>query len=141
VPDEWDDTHWIAQWRTEPEIDAQRQKELAKCRARPAEREKEVYPFSGIHLNRADVEWLLATYDYNNWLPSPEASPRVMLSGADLRGTRLTGIDLRSAHLERANLSRTLLERDDLAGARLEGADLQKQIERLQGLMQDAQTI
>jgi len=58
--------HWQGQgqpWRTEPEIPLERQQELSKRRAIAANIEKSLYPFKGIHLNRADVEWLLATHE------------------------------------------------------------------------------
>jgi hypothetical protein len=59
-------THWKAQkqpWRTEPEIDPQRQMELNQCRAIIPNIEKGIYPFKGMKLSRADVEWLLATHE------------------------------------------------------------------------------
>src|SRR2546422_11418207 len=49
-------------WRTEPEIDAVRQKYLAERRAIVPDIEKGIYPFKDIRLTRADVEWLLATH-------------------------------------------------------------------------------
>jgi len=58
--------YWEAQgwpWRTEPEIDAQRQKYLAERRTIMPDFEKGIYPFKDIKLNRADVEWLLATHE------------------------------------------------------------------------------
>src|SRR5579872_2064618 len=64
-PDAWK-TYWKVQgrsWRTEPEIDAERQKYLAERRAIGPDIEKGIYPFRDIKLNRADVEWLLATHE------------------------------------------------------------------------------
>src|SRR2546423_1927083 len=49
-------------WRTEPEIDAERQKYLAERRSIKPDIEKGIYPFRGIKLSRADVEWLLVTH-------------------------------------------------------------------------------
>ncbi|SRR6266487_4482401 len=66
-PEEWR-KHWQAKgypWRTEPEIDAKRQEELSKRRAIVPDFEKGIYPFKGVKLNRADVEWLLATRGNN----------------------------------------------------------------------------
>src|SRR5258708_38722270 len=57
--------YWQAQcqpWRTMSEIDAKRQEELAQCRKIVPDIEKGIYPFKGMKLNRADVEWLLATH-------------------------------------------------------------------------------
>src|SRR5258708_4006284 len=50
-------------WRTEPEIDEKRQEELTRCRAIVPDIEKGIYPFRGMVLNRADIEWLLATHE------------------------------------------------------------------------------
>jgi len=49
-------------WRTEPEIDPERQAYLAERRAIKPDLEQGIYPFKDIKLNRADVEWLLATH-------------------------------------------------------------------------------
>src|SRR5438105_4474548 len=56
--------HWKAQgqlWRTEPEIDAKRQENLAQRRLITPNIEQGIYPFKDIEpkLSRADVEWLL----------------------------------------------------------------------------------
>src|SRR5437588_12489022 len=89
--------YWEAQgqpWRTEPEIDAERQKYVAGRRVIVPDIEKGLYPFKDIKLSRADVEWLLATHrngyrlgDWNDWRqPGPE--------GLDLRGANLRHVDL-----------------------------------------------
>ena len=57
--------YWQTQgqaWRTEPEIPPQRREELAELRAIPPDSEKGIYPFKGTKLNRAEIEWLLATH-------------------------------------------------------------------------------
>src|SRR5690242_9114334 len=64
-PEEWRQ-HWQSQgqpWRTEPEIDEQRQEELAQRRSIVPNIEQGIYPFRGVKLTRADVEWLLATHE------------------------------------------------------------------------------
>jgi hypothetical protein len=43
-------------WRTEPEIDVERQKYLEEHRAIEPKFPKGLYPFKGIKLSRADVE-------------------------------------------------------------------------------------
>src|SRR5581483_577900 len=90
--------YWQAQgqpWRTMPEIDAKRQEELAQWRQVAPDIEKGIYPFKGMKLNRADVEWLLATHKNGrgpvNW------------SDEDQRGRE--GLDLRGANLSHENLS------------------------------------
>jgi len=45
-------------WRAEPEIDAARQKYLDERRSIKSDIERGNYPFKGIKLSRADVEWL-----------------------------------------------------------------------------------
>src|SRR5260370_8344802 len=65
APEEWC-IHWQKQnqpWRTEPEIPLARQKELSKHRAIVPNIEKGLYSFKGMLLNRADIEWLLATHE------------------------------------------------------------------------------
>src|SRR5258706_12408088 len=59
-------TYWKAKgwsWRTEPEIDTERQVFLAERRAIVPDVKKGIYPFKDIKLSRADVEWLLATHN------------------------------------------------------------------------------
>jgi hypothetical protein len=58
--------YWRSQehhWRTEPEIDVERQKYLTERRSIHPDIEKGIYPFRDIQLTRADVEWLLATHE------------------------------------------------------------------------------
>ncbi len=58
--------YWKAQdmaWRTEPEIDKERQRYLTERRAVKPEIDRGIYPFKDIKLDRADVEWLLATHE------------------------------------------------------------------------------
>jgi uncharacterized protein YjbI with pentapeptide repeats len=147
--------HWdvLGQpWRTEPEINAERQVWLAGRRA--SGRAAGDYPFAGVRLNRADVEWLLATHDDGRghtgpivWLGEREWRH----DGLDLRGADLCGVDLsnlpltrllaslrhaewasatpeqraRAAiHLSGCNLRETHLEGANLRDAHLEGARL-----------------
>src|SRR5260221_5913943 len=83
-------------WRTEPEIDAKRQKELTEHRAIVPDIEKGIYPFKGLKLSRADVEWLLSTHEsrgiqgHVDW---SDESQRERL-GVDLRGADLKGVNL-----------------------------------------------
>src|SRR4051794_30444780 len=64
--EEWRE-YWQAKgfpWeRTEPEIDTKRQEELSKHRALTPNIQQGIYPFRGMKLSRADVEWLLATHE------------------------------------------------------------------------------
>ena len=49
-------------WRTEPEIDFERQKFLTQRLAVQPDIQRGIYPFKDVKLSRADIEWLLATY-------------------------------------------------------------------------------
>jgi hypothetical protein len=139
-------------WRTEPEIGAVRQAELATMRAVTPDIASGVYPFKGKTLSRADVEWLLATYE-SGGVSGPVAPTDVgKRMGLDLRGAQLAGVDLSglpltalrggltpneqdefgrayrydaAIHLEGAQLQFAHLERAILARARLEGANLE----------------
>jgi len=142
-PNVWK-AYWTVQsmpWRTEPEIDEQRQRYLAQRRAVQPDVEKSVYPFrdenGSIRLTRADVEWLLATHRYGgivgpvDWEAEKgrEASQRrlgVDLRGASLRDTDLSGLPLASIRggLRADGRRGTSPEHRDKAGVRLEGAVL-----------------
>ncbi|HVU69914.1 MAG TPA: pentapeptide repeat-containing protein [Ktedonobacteraceae bacterium] len=129
-------------WRTEPEIEAERQEELRAHLSIVPDVERGVYPFSQVKLSRADIEWLLANHedgrgpvDYHD----PRQRERV---GLDLRGA-----DLSYTNLQKLPLARTIgdvtwrtwenltekqhrmaalqLQHTDLKGAFLEGASLE----------------
>jgi Pentapeptide repeats (8 copies) len=105
----WAD-YWTAlgmPWRTEPPIDEARRQYLTACRDVRPHIKLGVYPFrdegGGIALNRADVEWLLATHESDGMVgpldwKDPAQRKRV---GLDLRGALLTGEDLTSLPLAR----------------------------------------
>lgn len=96
--------YWTAQgqpWRTESEIVEERQRYLAERRKVKPNTARGIYPFKGIELTRADVEWLLATHESDGMLgpvdwDEPSQRKRV---GLDLRGALLRGADLRSLPL------------------------------------------
>ena len=147
--------YWKAQgqpWRTEPEIDSERQKYLdERCSITP-DIKQGIYPFKEIKLNRADVEWLLATHEDGrgpvDWHDIQRRTREGLdLRGADLQGGSLSGLPLvcmqgglsqgtdwdnatdeqretAAVHLEGANLRRANLEGAVLNKAHLEGADL-----------------
>jgi uncharacterized protein YjbI with pentapeptide repeats len=154
--DEWK-AYWKAQdqlWRTEPEIDDERQTYLAQCRAIMPNIEQGIYPFKDIKLSRADVEWLLATHENGRGPVDWRDESQHQREGLDLRGADLRHMDLLNlplacthggltwkewdqafdtapderavagAHLERANLQEAHLEGADLCGVHLEGANL-----------------
>lgn len=146
--------HWAAQgqsWRTEPEIDTKRQAELEQCRAIVPDIEKGIYPFKGMKLSRADVEWLLATHEHGRGPVSWKDESQRERRGLDLRGASLQQVNLNNLPLARlkaglvddewldaneeqraqasiclqgASLRKTKLEGAGLSGAQLEEADL-----------------
>jgi uncharacterized protein YjbI with pentapeptide repeats len=144
--------YWAAQgmpWRTEPEIGETRQAYLAEHRAVTPDVERAIYPFRDeqgrIKLDRADVEWLLATHESAgmrgpvDW-GDPKQRQRV---GLDLRGTDLEGANLQhlplsglqgglstvqvfSATPQQRDAAAILLQRANLQQAHLEGAALRR---------------
>ncbi len=127
---------WLHQgqrWRTEPEIDAERQKYLEELRNK-YDVIKNAYPFKDIELSRADVEWLIATHKNSRWSVEDDGFGQPEHKGLNLRGVILRGVnlwmlplanaDLGDAHLEGANFHSTRLEGASLARAHLEGTKL-----------------
>ena len=151
--DAWE-TYWKAHghpWRTEPEINEDRQKYLAERRTIEPDIEQGMYPFKGINLSRADVEWLLATHENGQGPVDWNDENQRAREGLDLRGADLRLVDLQNlplaclqgslkwnaqpnitqeqranalANLERANLRRAHLEGAILAEVHLEHGDL-----------------
>src|SRR5215831_20845585 len=88
-------------WRTEPEIDTERQAYLDSRRAIKPNMRQGIYPFKDVKLSRADVEWLLATHHDGRGPLFFEVPPE----GPHMRGLDLRGADLRFADLHRLPLS------------------------------------
>lgn len=137
--------YWQARgqlWRSEPEIPEARQRALARQRRVQPDVTRGAYPFAGMRLSRADVEWLLATHDGErgpvDWSdPSQRGRDGLDLRGADLHEADLSGLPLarlsgglpedgwRNASAEQLAAARLHLERAILSGAHLEGAILE----------------
>src|SRR5690349_7315225 len=86
-------TYWQAQdqsWRTEPEISGERQEELKEHRDRIPDITAGNLPFWGMQLNRADVEWLIATREGEQGLDLRGAK----VSDANLSNLPLTGLQV-----------------------------------------------
>lgn len=128
-------------WRIEAEINADRQAYLAKRLDIEPNIEEGIYPFKDVRLNRADVEWLLATHE--NGQGPVDWGNRGLLEreGLDLRGADLQGANLRrlpltamiggldwdawvSATIEQREAATTNLKGAKLSFARLERAVL-----------------
>lgn len=139
--------YWTEQgmsWRTEPEIDDDQQQRLAEQRATvKPDVEKGIYPFKGIHLTRADIEWLLASHpsggmqgpvDWND--PCQRSREGLDVRGAFLQDVNLEGLPLARLHggvsrSERLHMERwqrsaaaVHMENTSLTNAHLEGATL-----------------
>jgi Pentapeptide repeats (8 copies) len=122
------------EWRWEPEIDAERQKYLDKRRNIFDDWVNNIHPFENIHLNRSDVEWLLATHEGGRgpiyWNDESQREReglnlfRADLTHENLGNLPLAKTMLRQAHLENAYLLLTELEEADLDGAKLQKAVL-----------------
>ena len=88
-------------WRTEPEIDNEQQKFLAERRAITSDIAQGIYPFKGIKLSRADVEWLLATHENGRGPIDWSDESQHERAGLDLRGANLCRVDLHNLPLAR----------------------------------------
>lgn len=107
-PDKWK-TYWQTQgmpWRTQPEIDQERQRHLGERRYIQVDIEQGIYPFKDIEqkLSRADIEWLLATHQ-SEGVSGPvtcDDGREPTRSGLDFRGADLTDLDL--SHLPLAGI-------------------------------------
>lgn len=92
-PDGWV-AYWTAlgmPWRTEPENDEKQQRFLAERRAATPNYQRAVYPFAGINLARADIEWLLANHE-DEGVRGPVVGTVAVAEPAD--PPDLSGIDL-----------------------------------------------
>ena len=137
-PVAWEE-YWDAQgqdWRWEPEIDAERQKYLDERRNKPDDFLNDIHPFENIHLNRADVEWLLATHEGGrgpvDWNDESQRKRdglnllRADLSHANLSKLPLSNCNFRRVQLQGANLREALLQGAHLREALLQGPTLER---------------
>jgi uncharacterized protein YjbI with pentapeptide repeats len=127
-------------WRTEPEIDRQRQEYLAQRRAIIPDNQQGIYPFKDLKLSRADVEWLLATHEDGRGPVDWSDESQRERDGLDLRGADLCYVDLHKLPLtcilggltqdERLTLDQPQCEKATILmdGALLRGVHLEKAI-------------
>ncbi len=129
-PPQQSNTNTFYSWRTEPPIPAERQKFLSRCLEIQPDIERGIYPFKGVPLTRADIEWLLINHEGGRGpIDWNDISQRERM-GLDLRGADLRHVNLRNLPLARirGGLTQeewlfTNLEQRNMAGVHLEGAD------------------
>lgn len=93
-------------WRTDPEISPERQEFLAARRAVVPNLASATFPFRGIALARADVEWLLATHEEHRGPVDWEDVAQRQRVGLDLRGADLRNTDAGVVNLSGLPLAR-----------------------------------
>src|ERR1700694_1196977 len=82
-------------WSTEPEVDENRRKELAKYSSIVPNIKQGIYPFKNIKLTRADIEWLLNRDKQMDPIDERLHEGKGLdLRGADLRNIDLSGLSL-----------------------------------------------
>lgn len=118
-------------WRTEPDPPLDRQNTLTACLAPQPGVKQNGYPFQGVKLTRADIEWLLVNHENGRGPIDWSDEQQRKRWGLDLRGADLHQVDLRNLPLARmrGGLTRdewqlATLEQRDIAGVHFEGADL-----------------
>src|SRR6266849_4264181 len=124
----------------ENRIEIARQEQLTRCLATTPDVTRGIYPFKGMKLSRADIEWLLTTYE-NGRFPQVGSDEQQNRRGLDLRGADLRYADLHAlplAHMrgsltyeewdkattEQRAAAAVLLTEADLSEAHLQGAAL-----------------
>jgi len=125
------------EWRTEPEIDGERQKYLAERRSITPDIKQGIYPFKDTKLNRADIEWLLATHEQGRGPVDWHDVQQRTREGLDLRGADLRKVDLHALPLARTRTGlkwlmttsewlSTTADQLEMATIHLEGANLKQ---------------
>jgi uncharacterized protein YjbI with pentapeptide repeats len=119
-----------ALWHTEPVIEPARQEQLTRRLATAVDLKRGIYPFKGMKLSRADIEWLLTIQDKRHD-PALHHGKHQRHEGLDVRGADLRKVDLHAlplAHLSgsltREEWDETTAEQHAAATVLLTGADL-----------------
>ena len=88
-------------WRTEPDIDAERQQFLRQRLTVAPDVQQGIYPFRSVKLTRADIEWLLITHEQGRGPVEWSDPTQRERHGLDLRGADVQHINLRGLPLAR----------------------------------------
>ncbi len=131
-------------WRTEPIIDEERQQRLLSYSQGGVDIEREMYPFKGVRLSRADVEWLVAMQEQRSAkerMDGSKSGKQQKSFGLDVRGADLSGVNLshlslmglhaglsleegRHATVEQSRAAAANLAKADMSNTHLQGAQL-----------------
>ncbi|HCG00446.1 MAG TPA: hypothetical protein DEV93_07855 [Chloroflexi bacterium] len=133
-----------ATWRRNAPVSKVRQAELEHLHQSRNEK-KGTSGFEAVKLTRADVEWLLESYDNGRGPILDVSSDKrrglslagVVFEGDELSDLPLSRADLRGAVFTKANLRRTQLSEANLQGASFYGCDL-KGADLSRATLQDA---
>src|SRR5262249_26337878 len=87
------DDPMIPSWQQMPEIPLERQRDLIELLQAPSDLERGTYPFKEVHLQRADLEWLIK---YKGSTMT-DRTKGLDLRGVDLRNEQLDNLPLRGA--------------------------------------------
>jgi uncharacterized protein YjbI with pentapeptide repeats len=103
-----------------------RQEHLTRCLTTTVDLKRNIYPFKGVKLSRADVEWLLTRQDSVLHYGERQRHEGLDLRGADLRKVDLHALPLTGlcGSLTRAEWDETTAEQHAAATVLLTGADL-----------------
>src|SRR5215467_9036150 len=137
--------YWSKQgqsWRTEPVIDEERQQQLLSYSREDVDIERGRYPFKGVRLSRADIEWLAAMEEQRSAKARKDGGTRgqQQLFGLDVRGADLSGVNLSDLPLMRLHAGLSLeegrhatVEQSRAAAPNLTKADMSRaQLQRAQ---------
>jgi Pentapeptide repeats (8 copies) len=127
-------------WRSQKEIDKDRQNFLAERRAIKPDVATGLYPFQGVTLDCADIEWLLATHESNRVHGPVDWDDGVQRKriGIDVRGAILNDVDLGGLPLARTCGGMTGIDYDNATAkqrdmARVHMPDVRLRYARLEG--------
>src|ERR1700676_5402356 len=93
--------HMFPAWRTEAEIDSERQQFLRQRLMIVPDIQQGIYPFKDVALTRADVEWLLIIHEQGRGPIEWSDPAQRERQGLDLRGANVQHVNLRGLPLAR----------------------------------------